>query len=245
MFRRLFPRTGAGAWRDAPDDPLPARLGSVAGADQAEVDAAVARRKAAVLAAYRATRLGATPAEAPPAGIRIPARRRWAFALVAALLTLTVGAAGVAASAAGGPLYPVRLVAEEALLPAGGQQRLAAQLDRLDARVREAEAASAQGNRAGLEAALRAYRDIAAGVEAAGPETLPLSSETRRRLQERLTAQVGSLELLAPFDAAAIEEAIAACRHLGFRVQGQGDGPGQGGDDGSGASPRGGGGGRR
>jgi hypothetical protein len=231
-------------WDDAPDDPLPTDVAALVADDTSAVDAAVARRRPIVLAAYRVAArdmdLHADLLAARRQPSMFPARRRWAFALTTAMLTLVVGVAGVAASGAGGVLYPLRLATEEAFLPGGGSDRLAGQLDRLDHRVQEAEAASVRGDRHALEAALAAYEAIARDVEAAGPETLDLPTERRGRFRDQVLAQVRRLEGLAaglaPFETIAIGQAVDAGSRLESRVQRQ-NGSGPGGGQGDGGSP--------
>ena len=224
---------------DGLSDSLPADLAALVAADASTVDAAVRRRSGIVLAAYRAAALHT---DARPVGRRalFPQRRRWAFALVTAVLTLAMGVAGVAASGAGGPLYPLRLATEEAFLPAEASARLAGQLDRLGRRVQEAEMASARGDRGALAAALGAYEAIARDVEAGRPETLDLTTERRGRFRDQVSAQVQRLEGLAPFDPAAIRQAVDAGRRIEAQVQNQnrnGPGGGQGSSSGVPAIP--------
>jgi hypothetical protein len=225
-------------WDDDPSDSLPSDLAALVAADASTVDAAVARRRAIVLAAYRAAALDT---DARPVGRRalFPQRRRWAFALVTAVLTLAMGVAGVAASGAGGPLYPLRLATEEAFLPAEASARLAGQLDRLGRRVQEAEMASARGDRGALAAALGAYEAIARDVEAGRPETLDLPTEQRNRFRDQVSSQLRRLQGLEPFDPAAIGQAVDAGTRVESRVQSQnryGPGGGQG-DAGSPVTP--------
>lgn len=230
MILERLRHDASGRWDDAHDDDLPARIESLVATDAAAIEAAVEARRAIILAAYRAgtpARAGASDGTAR----RSPGLRRWAFALVTAVLTLGLAVAGVAASAAGGPLYGVRLATEEAFLPAEGEDRLAAQLERLDRRLGEAEAASSSGNRAGLEAALGAYRGIVLEVEVAHPESVDLPTQTRLRFQDRLAEQVRRLERLRDADPAAISITIDAGRRLGEQV-GEPKGPGPDGRDG-------------
>jgi hypothetical protein len=222
----------ADPWEDRPGDELPAQIQAAVTSDQTAIDAGVAARRAMVAAAYRTT-MSAGGSRAPVEALHLPPRRRWAFGLVTAVLALAVGVAGVAASEAGGPLYPVRLLTEEAFLPAAPADRLAAQLGRLDRRIDEAEAASRAGNRAGLEAALGAYRSIAEIVEAADPDALDLTPGDRLQLRNRVLAQVRRLETLEALDPAAVSPTLEAGRHLGDRMGGGGNG----GQDGGGNGP--------
>jgi len=98
---------------------------------------------------------------------RIPA------AAAAALLLVGLLAAGgaIAGSAPGGPLYGVRLWAEELTLPSDAAARAEAELARLEARLAEAREAAAAGNGGAVTAALEAYRRVAgAALDAAGTD---------------------------------------------------------------------------
>lgn len=88
-------------------------------------------------------------------------RARLAAAMLAAVLVLGgAGVAAVAASGPGGALYEARLTAERLVLPAEPSVRALAELERLDLRLREAEAAARDGDVAALIAALGAYERI-------------------------------------------------------------------------------------
>ncbi|HWP62571.1 MAG TPA: DUF5667 domain-containing protein [Candidatus Binatia bacterium] len=102
-------------------------------------------------------------------------RRRWlrrpAMALLAASLALVALAGVTAASSPGGPLYGLRLWAETLTLPADPQGRTQAELERLEARLSEAQAAAEHGNGAAVRAALEAYREtVASALQAAGSD---------------------------------------------------------------------------
>lgn len=87
---------------------------------------------------------------------RVGARRLAPFALVAAL---AIGSGTVAGAAAtpGGPLYPVRVWVETALLPSGGNARSDAQQALLNERIDEISGALGAGNGAAADAASNAY----------------------------------------------------------------------------------------
>jgi len=94
--------------------------------------------------------------------------RSWRRPVVAILATaLTVGllAGTVSASKPGGPLYATRLWIEMANLPAEVVARAQAEINRLDARIQEAQQASAAGDGPAVSAAMSAYSVIV--VEAA------------------------------------------------------------------------------
>jgi hypothetical protein len=86
--------------------------------------------------------------------------RRPAAALVAAAFTLAILAGSVYGARPGGPLYGARLWAEMANLPADLQDRAAAEVNRLDQRIHEAQDASSASDASGAEAALAAYSSI-------------------------------------------------------------------------------------
>lgn len=124
----------------------------------------------------------ASPTPTAPARVTGPRRTsRWAFALVAAGLTLALAAGAVAAgSGPGGPLYEARLWVEELSLPSDPGARAEAQLERLQERLQEAEQASKSGNGPAVRAALEAYRAQAdAAIAAAGDD---LTREQRLEL---------------------------------------------------------------
>ena len=91
---------------------------------------------------------------------RRAAWRRPLTALLAAGLTLGIGVGSVAASQAGGPLYPARIWAETLTLPSNGNDRAEAELHRLADRLAEMAAATAAGDTNAANAALEAYTSI-------------------------------------------------------------------------------------
>lgn len=177
-FSWPFGRRSDPGWRDAAEDPIPARLQAL-GAGGADVADRVARRRGQVLTAFAA--------QQPAPVASSPWRpRRLAFAMVTAALMLAVTAGGIAASGPGLPAYPIRLAVEELLLPAGATARLEGQLGRLERRLAEAATAS---NANGVTAALEAYERIAAEVLAMAPP-----SADDLRLEARVTEQLRSLQ---------------------------------------------------
>ena len=156
------------------DADLRARLESYAETALAPDATATARARAAVMAEARRRTADAAPADAAqpsvtPRPALMSRRPRFRLALgpgllAAALLVVLVGVGGVLASTAGGPLYGLRLWAEELTLPAEPAARVGAQLARLDERLGEAEEGAESGNGGAVSAALEAYRS---GVESA------------------------------------------------------------------------------
>jgi hypothetical protein len=98
--------------------------------------------------------------------------RRGAGLLLAAGLTLAVAGGAMAASQAGGALYPTRMWLETVTLPSAGAARTDADILRLDSRMDEVIAAASRGDRGAVAAALLAYEEIAdeALLAAAGDE---------------------------------------------------------------------------
>jgi len=126
---------------------------------------AAAHRQAALIAADGAGALahapaGFTPDRAPGAGRWIGAWRRPVAAMLAGTLTLAILAGTALATRPGGPLYQARLWTEAANLPATGLARAGAEVDRLQARIDEAEAAATAGDARGFVAAIDAYAVI-------------------------------------------------------------------------------------
>ena len=193
--------------------------------------------RAAVLGAFAAR--GLAPAPARPAR---PARSRAWLALPLAGALVAAGALGVMASSAGQPLYGARLALEEVALPASGAARETAQLDRLDARIREVVAA----HQAADDPALRASLDAFAGIaDEAARQAAPDPGDA-----SRVRAHIAALErlqLTGDAEAARIRALTAARGLLGALLvapgagapsdlPGIGPGPGSGGGA-SGAAP--------
>ncbi len=134
-------------WGDSAADDLPRALATLATIDAAEVEQAVSRSRSRVLAAFRAT----APMPAPTATIhvgwlRAVASRTWTRGLVTAIMVVAMAGAAIAESAPGQPFYEPRVALEALLLPREVDARLASQLDRLDRRIAEAEAAGRSGD---------------------------------------------------------------------------------------------------
>jgi hypothetical protein len=93
---------------------------------------------------------------------RVPTRRlaRLAGVLLSAALGLSLAVGSALAADAGGTLYPARLGLETLLLPSDPSERALAELSRLENRLREAQAAGARGDAAGVAAAMEAYASI-------------------------------------------------------------------------------------
>jgi len=133
----------------------------------------------------RATTRGLTPVSASAsAGARSGKRtrvRRGGALLLAAGLAVGLLAGTAAAATPGGPLYGARVWVEEMTLPADPTQRAAAELQRLESRLVEIQAAAQSGDRGAVAAAIAAYGQIAdealaeAGTDASRLDQLRLA----------------------------------------------------------------------
>jgi hypothetical protein len=169
-------------------------------------------------------------------------RRVFAAALVGTL-TLAILAGTALAARPGGLLYPARLWTEAANLPATGLPRAQAEIERLQARLVEAQQAAAVGDFAAVQAAIAAYMSIVAEAVAG----LDGDAAATAALEETVARHVGILTALldrVPTPArAAIENALASSTkvldsiHAGVPPVGGGpsDG-GSGGNSGTGGS---------
>lgn len=131
-------------------------------------------------------------------------------ALVAVLAVGTGATAGLAASP-GGPLYGVRLSVEDAFLPSMGLARTVAQVNQIDERVDEAQAAAAHGDAGGVTAALSAFEvKVNVAVRDAGTDPAQLG-----HVQAAVSMHLPTLQALLaarPRLAAVVERAIQASR---------------------------------
>ncbi len=152
---------------------------------------------------------------------------RSAFLMAALTITITFG--GVAfASDAGAPFYGLRIWWETTGLPATGDERAAAELDRLDARIMELTAAQVDGDTQGAAAAAAAYRAIVtqALIEASGDASREQALEVALgRHVEVLTNLLGEVPESAR---GAIEHAIGQSSKAIEKIKGKpSDPPGQ------------------
>lgn len=204
--------------------------GARAGATRASVLGAFA----AALATTNAlpTPSGATTTDAGPQsrrGVALPwrgpsAAARWAWPTAWSARAAAVGVAGVlavsltagaaAASLAGGPLYPLRLAIEAAVLPADPTAREVGEVGRLDSRVGEVEAAAGREDRGAMLAGLGAFAQIA-DETAASAVSDPVAAE-------QVAALVARLERLqvAPDTVSSRDAAVAAGRRLVLALSG-------------------------
>ncbi len=102
----------------------------------------------------------------------------------------------MAASQAGGPLYPTRVWLETIVLPADGAARADADLERLESRMKEVVAAARKGDRAAVAAALHAYEEIAdealleATGDAAATDRIRIALDRHLAVLEAVAAKV-------------------------------------------------------
>jgi hypothetical protein len=154
------------------------RLDAFARVRLSPTERASARMRARIMREARLVMAAPTWTQTTPASIdharvlRGGLARRGAGLLLAAGLTLAVAGGVMAASQAGGPLYPTRMWLETVTLPAAGAARTDADIVRLESRMEEVIAAARRGDRAGVAAALLAYEEIAdeALIAAGGDE---------------------------------------------------------------------------
>jgi hypothetical protein len=145
---------------------------------------------------------------------RVRAPLPWRLGAATLALLLLAGS-GQFASRAGEPgqaLYPARLAAEDLWSATTVGQGWQGQFDRLDLRLRDAEAMAARGDAAGVDAALAAYAsalaDLSAAARKPGADTTGLAG--------RLDAHRGAL---AAVGAAMSGPAAALARREGQDVQ--------------------------
>jgi len=165
--------------------------------------------------------------------------------LLAAALTLGLVAGGVAASAAGGPLYGPRLWLESATLPSGATERADAQVVRLDDRLAEVRSALAGHDPGATSAALDAYTAILAELESQAAADPVLADRVRDDVSRHLAVLEALIGRVPEQAKGALQHALdrsdAAVDHLGVVGTGRPANPGSNGVGGSGGSGQGGG----
>ncbi len=180
-------------------------------------DAAFERIRRSVVAAYLAGATAAPVAASAGAAARPPRRRMSAGIraggrglLVLASLALLLGVLSGGALAESGPghsLYPVRLALETLTLPArGSQERIDAQLGRLEQRVREAADAARASDGHAVDDAVTAYRETLRDVA----ELTKAQPSSRRQVAERLRQASTALTALADRAAPAFRDHVVA-----------------------------------
>jgi len=187
--------------REAGEDEVARRLVAYSRARLTPAPEVSARLRISLLRA--AASLGRSAASRP---IRRRAFGRWAAALLAASLVVAFGVGATTAAPPGSPLYEARLWLEALTLPAGGDGRTDAIVDRLGSRIAETEAAAARGDEAAVAAALAAYR-------AEVGDALTSAATDADRLA-RLEAALGHhLEVLAALTEQVPTQARSAIEH--------------------------------
>ena len=223
---------------DVEDVELAERLGAYAEARLSPSLSATSRMRAQVMAAAQrqaalmradadhVVLAAAAEAATQPTLLRPPRWRRPLTALLAASVTLALAVGSVSAAHAGGPLYGVRIWAENLTLPATAADRAAAEVRRLQDRLSEAADASTAGDTNAADAALAAYNAIVAeataGTNGDAVANATLNDAVRRNI-EVLTILLGRVPDQAKD---AIEHAIEQSDSAANGLKGQ---PGVGG----------------
>jgi hypothetical protein len=212
LIRPDRPDRGAARYDD-PEDVAPdviRGLQAYAAANLEPDPGAAGRTRKAIMTAAVARSAAVAPTAGPPPIRAVAARRgrlrpglfpwlrrRPVLALVGAgaLLVAATGTT-LAASTAGGPLYPVRLWAETLTLPTDPMARTNAELARLRSRLDETTAALGRADAGAAAAALDAYRaELADARAAAGSDPARLTAVAVELSRQR--QQVEALERTA------------------------------------------------
>jgi hypothetical protein len=197
------------------------RLEAFAGTRLSPDPEAMRRVRTRVMAeAHRrsAGRTDATARALPPAPVG--RWRRGSAALIAASLAVAVAAGSVAGSQAGGVLYDARLWVEELVLPTDPGERIDRQVARLEARMTELRRAGVVGDPHAAAAALDAFAEIVAEIEAA-ERTDPAAARRAAQWLARNQAVLAELLAIVPTQARpAIEHAMERSSHAAGRLGG-------------------------
>jgi hypothetical protein len=211
---------------------------------------AAAHRQAALIAADGAAALALAPVEVAPD--RAPGDRRWIgawrrpiAAMLAGTLTLGILAGTALATRPGGPLYQARLWTEAANLPAAGLARAGAEVDRLQARIDEAEAAAMAGDARGVVAAIDAYAVIVSEAATGTDGDAAAGQLVEATISRHVVILTALLQQVPAAAQDAIEHALAASStaldDIDVPAPGAGGNNGNGGTGGNGATNGGGG----
>jgi hypothetical protein len=185
-----------------------ARLSPAAGS-KARTRARVMREaRLAFEAQAQAAAVASVVGRMPAATHRSPFVRRGGGLLLAAGLALGVAGGAMAASDAGGPLYPTRIWFETFALPSNPSDRADAEIDRLSARLAEITEAANRGDEAGVEAALLAYQQIADEAFAGAGGDSALTERLAAALSNHVTVLQGVAAKVPPQAREAIERNI-------------------------------------
>ena len=211
---------------------------------------AAAHRQAALIAADGAGALALAPAEIAPdrvprEGRRFATWRRPVAAMLAGTLTLGILAGTALATRPGGPLYQARLWTEAANLPAAGLARAGAEVDRLQARIDEAEAAATTGDARGVVAAIDAYAVIVSEAAIGANGDVAAGQLVEATISRHMVILTALLQQVPASARDAIEHALAASSgaldDIDVPAPGAGGKDGNGGAGGNGATNGGGG----
>ncbi len=211
------------AWDDSGAEPFVHHVADLArSADPAPGDALVTGARSAMLTAFARASAAAALATGTP---RRQARPRFAWALVAASALGLAAVAGAVASTPGGPLYDVRVAAETIGLPDAPIARERAQAVRLEARIRDVEAAATNADAAGVRASLEAFQQIATGAAATAVPDDVAAASLQAVLEQLAHVPAGDAETLAALERTRVagEGLLRALRGPGS--PGGGEGP--------------------
>jgi hypothetical protein len=177
-------------------------------AAQRQLMSAEAGRPAAAATAAPAARNVVTPRSA---------WQTWRGPMVAVLvgcLVVGVAAGAVWSTRPGGAMYAARLWAEMATLPTQPIERAKAEVARLQARIDEAQQASASGDEPAVEAALLAYSSIVveAAQGVAGDPVASATIEASVELHLVVLTQIADAEPAGPARAAAVRALTASTK---------------------------------
>ncbi len=172
-----------------------------------------AQRRAALIAADRtfdAVAAATQPLVVERSRFAMPAWRRPMVALAAGALMLALVGGTASAANAGGPLYAARIWIEMANLPAGALARADAEITRLDARLKEAHQAFADGDGPAAEAALSAYSEILIEAVQASSTDAAASAAIESSLTRHVADLERMVESVSPTGQGAVQHALAS-----------------------------------
>jgi hypothetical protein len=206
---------------------------------------AAAHRQAALIAADGAAALALAPAEVVPHRALghdrwMDAWRRPVAAMLAGTLTLGILAGTALAARPGGPLYQARLWTEAANLPAAGLARAHAEVERLQARIDEAEAAATAGDARGVVAAIDAYAVIVTEAATGTEGDVAAGQFVEATISRHVIILTALLQQVPAIARDSIEHALAASANaldaIDVPIPGAGGDKGSGGTGGNGAT---------
>lgn len=173
---------------------------------------AAARQRSPLLAAATmdaATMAGPVVSDRP-SPVAIGTWRRAFAAALAGTITLAILAGTALAARPGGLLYPARLWTEAANLPAAALPRAQAEIERLQARVLEAQQAAAAGDGPAVQAAVVAYSSIVAEAMAGANGDPAATAALEQTIVRHVVTLTALLDRVPAPARAAIENALAS-----------------------------------